>query len=73
MYPGGQGCIRYVFWDVCELTTTLGSLSANGWDCVIISRVAWSEVSSTSTYRQVELGSHVKINTSREHRPINIP
>ena len=23
-----------VFWGVCELSMTLGSLSANGWGCV---------------------------------------
>ena len=32
---------RGVFWGVCELSMTLGSLSANGWGCVPVLLVAW--------------------------------
>ena len=36
-----------VFWGVCELSMVLGSLSANGWDCVPVLLVVWHGVSST--------------------------
>ena len=36
-----------VFWGVCELSTILGSLSANGWDCVPVFLVVWHGASST--------------------------
>ena len=36
-----------VFWGVCELSMILGSLSANGWDCVPVFLVVWHGVSST--------------------------
>ena len=36
-----------VFWGVCELSMTLGSLSANGWGCVPVLLVFWHGVSST--------------------------
>ena len=36
-----------VFWGVCDLTMTLGSLSANGWGCVPVLLVVWHRVSST--------------------------
>ena len=36
-----------VFWDVCELSMILGSLSANGWGCVPVLLVVWHRVSST--------------------------
>ena len=36
-----------VFWGVCELIMTLGSLSANGWGCVPVLLVVWHRVSST--------------------------
>ena len=29
------------FWGVCELSMTLGSLSANGWGCVPVLLVVW--------------------------------
>ena len=35
-----------VFWGVCELSMTLGSLSANGWCCVPV-LLAWHGVTST--------------------------
>ena len=35
-----------VFWGVCDLIMILGSLSANGWDCVPLLLV-WHRVSST--------------------------
>ena len=36
-----------VFWGVCELRMTLGSLSANGWACVPVLLVVWHGMSST--------------------------
>ena len=30
-----------VFWGVCELTMILGSLSGNGWGCVLVLLVVW--------------------------------
>ena len=35
-----------VFWGVCGLIMTLGSLSANGWGCVPVLLVVWHRVSS---------------------------
>ena len=35
-----------VFWGVCELSTTLGNPSADGWDCVPVLLVVWHEVLS---------------------------
>ena len=42
-----------VFWGVCELSTTLGSLSADGWCCVPVLLVVWHEVSGTEACRQL--------------------
>ena len=36
-----------VFWGVCDLIMILGSLSANGWGCVLVLLVVWHGVSST--------------------------
>ena len=38
---GGRAVSSGVFWSVCELSMTLGSLSANGWGCVPASCLAW--------------------------------
>ena len=35
-----------LFWGVCDLVMTLGSLSANGWGCVPVFLVVWHRVSS---------------------------
>ena len=35
-----------VFWGVCELSMTLGSLYADGWVCVLVLLVFWCEASS---------------------------
>ena len=35
---------RSVFWGGCELSTTLGSLSADEWGCVSVLLVVWLEV-----------------------------
>ena len=35
-----------VFWGVCDLII-LGSLSVNGWGCVLVLLVVWHRVSST--------------------------
>ena len=36
-----------VFWGVCELSTILGSLSANRWGHVTVLLLVWHGVSST--------------------------
>ena len=36
-----------VFWGVCELSMTLGSLCSNGWGCIPVLLVVWPGVSST--------------------------
>ena len=36
-----------VFWGVCDLIMILGSLSANGWGCVLVLLVVWHGPSST--------------------------
>ena len=43
----GRAVSGDVFWVVCELRMTLGSLSANGWGCVPVLLVVWCEASST--------------------------
>ena len=42
-----------VFWGVCELAMTLGSLSADGWACVLVLLVVWHEVSSIGACGQL--------------------
>ena len=42
-----------VFWGICELSTTLGSLSADGWVCIPFLLVVWHEVSSTGVHGQL--------------------
>ena len=49
----GRAASGRVFWGVCELSMTLGSLFADGWDCVPVLLVVWCEVSSTGTCRQL--------------------
>ena len=43
----GRAASGGVFWGVCELSMTLGSLSANGWGCVPVLLVVWHGVSNT--------------------------
>ena len=43
----GKPASSRVFWSVCELSNTLGSLSANGWGCVPVLLVVCHGVSST--------------------------
>ena len=42
----GRAISGRVFWGVCELCMTLGSLAANGWGCVPVLLVVWHGVSS---------------------------
>ena len=42
-----------VFWGICELSTTLGNLSTDGWGCVPVLLVVWCEVFSTGACRQL--------------------
>ena len=39
----GRAMSSVVFWGVCELSTTLGNLSADGWGCVSVLLVVWPE------------------------------
>ena len=43
----GRATSGVVFWDVCEVSMTLGSLSVNGWVCVPVMLVVWHGASST--------------------------
>ena len=43
----GRTTSRRVFWGVCDLIMILGSLFANGWDCVLVLLVVSRRVSST--------------------------
>ena len=43
----GRATSGGVFWRVCELSITLGSLSANGWGCVPVLLVVWHGASSS--------------------------
>ena len=43
----GSAASGNVFWGVCELSMTLGSLSANGWGCAPVLLVFQHGVSST--------------------------
>ena len=54
-----------VFWGICELGTTLGSLSADGWFCAPVLLVVCHEVSSTGAARSwVEPGLGLEMETS---------
>ena len=54
----GRAVSGGVFWSVCELSMTLGSLSADGWVCVPVLLVVWREASYTGACRQLgETGS----------------
>ena len=44
---GGQDCTQWCDLGVCELIMILGSLSANGWGCVLVLLVVWHGVSRT--------------------------
>ena len=48
-----RGTSGRVFWGICELSTTLGSLSADGWNCVPILLAVCCEVSSTGACSQL--------------------
>ena len=39
-----------VFWSVCELSMTLGSLSANAWGCVPVLLVVWHGACCTGNF-----------------------
>ena len=43
----GRAASGGVFWGVCDLIMILGSLSANGWGCVLVLLVVWHGPSST--------------------------
>ena len=43
----GRAASIGVFWDVCELSMILGSLSANWWGCVPVLLVVWHGAFST--------------------------
>ena len=49
----GQGHVKWCFGGVCELSMTLGSLSAYWWSCLPVLLVVWREVSSTGACRQL--------------------
>ena len=47
LFLAGRTASSGVFWGVCDLSMILGSLSANGWGCVLVLLVVWHRVSST--------------------------
>ena len=49
----GRAVSGGVFWGVCELSTTLGSLFADGWVCVPVLLVVWHEASSSGACRKL--------------------
>ena len=49
----GRATSGGVISGVSELSTTLGSLSADGWGCVPVLLVVWPEASSTGVCRQL--------------------
>ena len=54
-----------VFWGVCELSMTLGNLSANGWVCVPGLFIVQCEVSITGSCWQLGgAGSCIQIEAS---------
>lgn len=46
----GSAISRGVFWCVCELGMALGSVSANGQDCVPSLLMIWYEASCTGNF-----------------------
>ena len=63
-----------VFWIFCELSITLGSLSADGWVCVPVLLVVWHEVSSGGGCRQLGgTGSWIRMEASVRALTVNIP
>ena len=49
----GRAASGGIFWGVCELSTTLSRLSADGWGYVPVLVVVWPEASSTGACRQL--------------------
>ena len=49
----GRAVSDGVFWGVCELSMTLGSLYADEWGCIPILLVVWYEVSSIGACSQL--------------------
>ena len=61
----GRAVSSGVFWGVCELSMTLGSLFANGYGCVPVLLVVWHGASSTGiSGHWVELGLSVEAEIS---------
>ena len=55
-----------VFWGVCGLSMTLGSLYADGWVCVPVLLVVWHGHSALeSAVSWIVLGCGVEMETSR--------
>ena len=50
-----------VFWDVCELSKILGSLSASWWGCVPVLLAVWHGVSSTGARKQFILVQNISV------------
>ena len=50
---GGQDRFCLCVWGFCELIMILGSLSANGCDCVPVLLVVWQRVSNTVACRSL--------------------
>ena len=49
----GRAVSGGVFWGICKLSMTSGSLFADGWICVPVLLVVWCEASSSRACRQL--------------------
>ena len=65
----GRAVSGGVFWGVCELSTTLGSLSIDGWGCVPVFLSCWlfglRHPALKLAGSWVELGLGAEMGTSR--------
>lgn len=70
---GKQDCVKGCVWGVYELNMTLGSLSGDGWGCVLSWLVVWPEALNTGAC-SFWLGAETWSNmgTSGRASPINI-
>ena len=52
---------KCLFCGVCELSMSLGILSADGWGCVPVFLVTWPEISCTGAWVEPGLDSEMEI------------
>ena len=71
----GTAMSSIVFWCICELSTTLGSLSADRWVCFSVLLIIWLEILWHWSLRTVGLDWVLVLRWQplQELAPINIP